>query len=260
MKSNERKLKLNRKMLLLACICLFGVACTKKAKLETGNQKSAYALGQNIGNSLKNQPTEVDLPALFAGITDAIKDKDSQLSVEQIQAAISEMQHETMKKAAADGAINESESEKFLATNKAAPGWQVSTTGLQYKVVKEGDGAAPVSASDIVQISYTGKLLSGQVFESTKEIGHPVIYSLRDVIPGWAEALKLIKAGGEIEIVVPSALAYGMRGHGVVGPNSAVTFDLSLLDVNPRVNERGVVMPTPSAAANKVDGARKKAR
>ena len=120
---------------------------------------------------------------------------------------------------------------QFLTTNKAKPGVKTLPDGLQYKVIKEGTGSKP-SADDTVTVDYTGTLIDGTVFDSSAKHGQPMTFPVKDVIPGWTEALQLMKVGSTWEIYVPASLAYGAAGAPpVIGPNETLIFKITLREV-----------------------------
>lgn len=119
----------------------------------------------------------------------------------------------------------------FLVTNKAKPGVVSLPDGLQYKVIKAGTGAKP-TADDTVTVDYVGSLTDGTVFDSSEKHGQPMTFGVKDVIPGWTEALQLMKEGSTWEIYVPASLAYGATGAPpVIGPNETLIFKITLREV-----------------------------
>lgn len=127
--------------------------------------------------------------------------------------------------------VNAKAGEEFLAENGKRAEVKTTPSGLQYEVIKEGEGAQP-AASDKVVVHYTGKLIDGTVFDSSEERGVPATFGVTQVIPGWVEALQLMKVGSTWRLFIPSALAYGPQGAGgVIGPNQTLIFDVSLLDI-----------------------------
>ena len=121
--------------------------------------------------------------------------------------------------------------EAFLAENAKREGIKVTSTGLQYEVLESGNGAQP-TANDKVEVHYTGKLIDGTVFDSSVERGVPAMFGVTQVIPGWVEALQLMKEGDKWRLYIPSDLAYGPNGAGgVIGPNATLIFDVELLRV-----------------------------
>ncbi len=121
--------------------------------------------------------------------------------------------------------------EDFLAENGKRVEVKTTASGLQYEVIKEGDGPQPTAADQVV-VHYTGKLIDGTVFDSSEERGTPATFGVSQVIPGWVEALQLMKAGSTWRLFIPSALAYGPQGAGgVIGPNQTLVFDVTLIEV-----------------------------
>ena len=129
------------------------------------------------------------------------------------------------------GEINAKAGKEFLAENGKRAEVKTTATGLQYEVIKEGDGAQPAS-TDQVEVHYTGKLIDGTVFDSSEERGVPATFGVTQVIPGWVEALQLMKVGSRWRLYIPSDLAYGPNGAGgIIGPNATLIFDVELLKV-----------------------------
>ena len=122
-------------------------------------------------------------------------------------------------------------SEAFLTENGKRSEVKTTDSGLQYEVLEEGDGPRP-EAGDQVVVHYTGKLIDGTVFDSSEERGEPATFGVTQVIPGWVEALQLMKAGSKWRLFIPSQLAYGPQGAGgVIGPNQTLIFDVNLIKV-----------------------------
>lgn len=203
-------------------------------ELKTPRERLSYALGADIGNNLKRQEIDVDPKLLAAGIADAIVGK-SALSTNQIREVMMEFRNQMMAKMQAK---QEEESKKaqaageaFLAANAKKDGVKTTPSGLQYKVVKAGSGKSP-TASDTVKVHYHGTLPDGTVFDSSVDRGEPVTFPVNGVIPGWTEALQLMKVGDKWQLVIPSKLAYGEQGAGdKIAPNSVLVFDVELLGI-----------------------------
>jgi FKBP-type peptidyl-prolyl cis-trans isomerase len=133
---------------------------------------------------------------------------------------------------AADSALSAQANATFLAANAQKPGVRVTASGLQYRVIHAGYGQRP-HGTDLVTVNYKGTLINGKVFDAT-EPGLPAQFTVNKLIPGWTEALQLMREGDEWEIVIPSSLAYGARGAGgAIPPNQALVFDLTLISVKP---------------------------
>lgn len=121
--------------------------------------------------------------------------------------------------------------ETFLKENATKEGVKTTASGLQYKIIQEGDGKQP-AATDTVLVHYKGTLIDGKEFDSSYKRNEPISFPLNGVIPGWTEGLQLVKTGGKIQLFIPAALAYGSRGAGgVIGPNETLIFDIELLEV-----------------------------
>ncbi|GIX36683.1 MAG: hypothetical protein KatS3mg126_2462 [Lysobacteraceae bacterium] len=204
-------------------------------KLQTEKEKLSYVVGSQIGGSLKPIEGEIDLDLVVEAMREAVAGKEPRLSQEQameVQRAFAEKmqarQAERMKELAAK---NKAEGEAFLAKNKDAPGVKTTASGLQYLVVKQGDGPKP-TATDTVKVHYVGTLLDGTKFDSSVDRGQPAQFALNAVIPGWTEALQLMPVGSKYTLWIPPELAYGDRGTpGPIGPNQTLKFEVELLDI-----------------------------
>lgn len=198
--------------------------------------KRSYALGMDIGNSLKDLPMDVDLDQLTQGVRDVVGGSKTKLSQKQLhqvmQGVVSDMEAAQKHKQQQKAQANLKAGQKFLAQNKKKDGVKTLKDGLQYKVIKKGDGPQP-DANDSVTVDYTGKLINGTVFDSSKKRGKPVTFPVNAVIPGWTEALQRMHAGGEYKLFIPPDLAYGERGAGSqIGPNETLIFDVKLISVD----------------------------
>jgi len=155
----------------------------------------------------------------------------SMLTPEEMMAVSKKMQEEQMKKMQAKGSENKIAGEKFLAENKTKEGIVTTESGLQYKVIKEGEGLIP-TIDHTVKVHYTGTLLDGTKFDSSVDRGTPAEFRVGGVIKGWTEALQLMKVGSKYQLFIPSELAYGERGAGAdILPNSTLIFDVELLEI-----------------------------
>jgi FKBP-type peptidyl-prolyl cis-trans isomerase len=198
-------------------------------------EKVSYAIGVDIGRTLKSQGIEVDPAILGGAITDALTDAKLKLTDEQMQATMMEFQKEMMGKAAAAakeaGDKNSKVGEAFLAEKAKEDGVKKTESGLLYKVVTEGKGAKP-KATDTVEVNYRGTLIDGTEFDSSYKRGESASFPVNQVIPGWTEALQLMPVGSKWQLYIPAALAYGEAGAGgSIGPNETLVFDVELLDI-----------------------------
>jgi FKBP-type peptidyl-prolyl cis-trans isomerase FklB len=227
---------------LLACALPAGVAFAQdKPELTTPKQRVSYSIGANIGGNFKRQEIDIDTKALTAGINDALAGKPALTEAEMrevMTAFQQEMQTKMMAKAKAQDEANAKvapenlkKGEEFLAANAKKEGVKSTASGLQYKVIKSGTGKTPKN-TDTVKVHYHGTLIDGSVFDSSVERKEPISFPVNGVIPGWTEALQLMKEGDKWQLVIPSKLAYGESGAGdKIGPNSVLIFEVELLAI-----------------------------
>lgn len=230
---------------LLACAWLMTAVASAEdvpaksapGALKTTRDQASYAIGQNIGRSIKNDGLELNAAALMQGITDALGTGAPKLTPQQMQAAMEsfrqEMELKSAEKARAEGDKNKKEGTAFLAANKAKPGVVTLPSGLQYVIIKSGKGPSPTK-TDRVKTHYHGTLINGKVFDSSVDRGEPISFPVGGVIRGWTEALLKMKTGDKWKLFVPSELAYGPQGAGAeIGPNAVLIFDVELLGIEP---------------------------
>jgi len=204
-------------------------------ELETEAQKLGYIIGMDIGTSLKQQGTDLDLDTLVEAIKATYNNEPLALTPEEAASiretfiaarrAEAEQQRESM------ASINAAEGDKFLLENRDKEGVQVTDSGLQYKVVVMGDGAKP-AASDKVTVHYRGTLLNGEEFDSSYSRDQPTSFQLDQVIPGWTEGVALMPVGSKFMFYIPPGLAYGPNGGGPIGPNATLIFEVELLSID----------------------------
>ena len=214
---------------------LFNV-CSAQEKLELKDQKEkeSYTLGYQFGQNLKQQGLDLDLQVYTAGIQDGLGAKEPRMKPEEMQATMAEFRqrmasaHEKVIKEQA--AKNLAEANAFLEENKKKEGIKTLPSGLQYKILKEGSGKTP-KATDTVTVEYRGTLMDGTEFDSSHSRGTPATFKLNQVIPGWTEALQLMKVGSKWQLFIPPNLAYGERGQGRIPPNSLLIFEVELLSI-----------------------------
>jgi FKBP-type peptidyl-prolyl cis-trans isomerase FklB len=201
----------------------------------TEREKRGYALGVELGSDVARQQMEVDPKFLMQGMADGFSGGKLLMTVEDINAILAEMQKEQRGKielARKEFAEkNRQDGEAFLAANKAKDGIVALPSGLQYRVLKEGDGQKP-GLDDNVRCNYRGTLLDGTEIDSSYQRKEPSAFPMKGVIKGWSEALQLMPVGSKWQIFVPSELAYGERGNGRnIGPNATLIFEVELLSI-----------------------------
>ena len=198
--------------------------------------KLSYALGMSMGHNFKGSGIKAinadDFAAGVAAVYDGTKPAMSYDEAKRIvQDFFTNLEKEMQAEAAKAGAENLKIGEAFLSENAKREGVTTRASGLQYVVIRKGAGDRP-AASDRVEVHYTGKLIDGTVFDSSVERGVPATFGVTQVIPGWVEALQLMREGDKWRLYIPSTLAYGENGAGgVIGPNMTLIFDVELLRV-----------------------------
>lgn len=199
---------------------------------STMEQQASYGVGRQMGEQLAANPFEgIDIPAVQAGLADAFAGKESQVSMEDLQTAFTEISRrlQAAQEAAAEAAS--AEGEAFLAENAKREGVIVTDSGLQYEVLVQGDGEKPTIDST-VRTHYHGTFIDGKVFDSSVTRGQPAEFPVSGVIAGWTEALQLMPVGTKLKLFVPQHLAYGERGAGAsIPPYTALVFEVELLDI-----------------------------
>ncbi len=206
------------------------------AKLDQPKARGSYAIGVNIGRSLKHDSIEIDIDALVAGLRDASETETTQLTDAEMAEAMSTIQSQAAEikrgKMSVASTQNREEGQKYLAANAAKEGVVTTTSGLQYRVVRQGDGAKPTATSQ-VKVHYRGTTIGGATFDASYDRGEPVVFPVNQVIAGWTEALQLMTVGSEWQLVIPANLAYGLQPPpgAKFGPDSVLLFDVELLEI-----------------------------
>ncbi len=227
------------KSVLIGILCLLLLAApvlaAENTQLKSQKDKISYTIGTNIGRNIKQLPMELDLDIFYKGFKDAVSGGKLQLSEAEMHTVMTAFQKEMNAKQAemmkVQGEKNKKEGEAFLAENKKKEGVKTLASGLQYKVIKEGTGKTP-KATDKVSTHYQGTLINGTEFDSSYKRGEPATFPVNGVIPGWTEALQLMKVGSKWQLFVPSKLAYGEKGAGpLIAPNAVLIFTVELLAI-----------------------------
>jgi FKBP-type peptidyl-prolyl cis-trans isomerase FklB len=203
--------------------------------LTSDKQKNSYYMGLMIGNNMRGTQLtadDLDLQALVRGVTDGLSNAKPALGKEDLEKVMTDFHNQLSGRIQDKVTAVKKEGDAFLAANKSKEGVKVLPSGLQYKVLKSGNGPSP-SSTDTVTAHYKGTLLDGTVFDSSYDRGKPEEFPVNRVIKGWTEALLLMKVGDKWQLFVPPNLAYGERGtpDGVIPPNSTLVFEVELLDV-----------------------------
>ena len=206
-----------------------------EVNLEDKEHKLSYALGLNFSDQLKKQlGLTIDVDVFVQGFKDGYTGESPLLSPDEAQKILIEMQEEQRAQQQAEknkmAEENKKAGEAFLAENMKKEGVVALDSGLQYKVIKAGDGPKP-KKTDAVSCHYRGTLLDGTQFDSSYDRGQPAQFRVDQLIPGWTEALQLMPTGSKWELYIPSYLAYGARPAGQISPNSTLIFELELIEI-----------------------------
>ena len=191
--------------------------------------KLSYALGLSMAQNFKGSGiTSINANDFADALRAVYEDKEKKMSYDEAKKVVQDFFTELEANA---GAMNEELGKKFLEQNAQQEGVKVTESGLQYLILKEGNGVKP-GPNDAVTVHYTGRLIDGTVFDSSVERGEPATFAVGQVIPGWVEGLQLMSEGAAWRLFIPSNLAYGPHGTGPIQPNSTLIFDVQLLKVN----------------------------
>jgi len=191
--------------------------------------KISYALGLSIGNNFKSAGMKsLDIADFSKAVEDVFNEANPAMEYEEAQQVINEYFMQLQKEKLE---LNGKAGEEFLRLNKNKAGIITLSSGLQYEILKTGDGAKP-KANDQVKCHYEGRLIDGRVFDSSIQRGQPATFGLNQVIKGWTEALQLMPVGSKWRLFLPSDLAYGTQQAGeLIEPNSTLIFEVELLDI-----------------------------
>ena len=206
-----------------------GITSIYAQNLNTEMEKVSYSLGVNVAKSVKNQGLKsIDSEAIAQAFTDVFEGNELKISEQESNLVLQDYFGKLAKESQS---ANVEAGQKFLAENAKRDGVITTATGLQYKVLAEGSGDSP-KETDQVTVHYHGTLIDGTVFDSSVERGQPAKFPVNGVIPGWIEALQLMKPGAKYKLFIPSNLAYGERGAGgSIGPNATLIFEVELISV-----------------------------
>ncbi len=212
-----------------------------KPLFANNNDTISYIIGADIAHSFAKNDLVLNKDLVFKGFSDGQAKTDTIFSQDQIGEIMMAWQQEmTAKKTAlaeAEMAKNVKSGEDYLAANKTKEGVIVLPSGLQYKVIKAGEGDSP-DDNDVVKVHYTGTLIDGTVFDSSRERGESIEFPVNGVIAGWTEALKLMKPGSQFMLYIPANLAYGDKKTGPIPEGSTLVFDVELLSFEKKDNTK----------------------
>jgi FKBP-type peptidyl-prolyl cis-trans isomerase FklB len=224
---------------VLAIVILFLNSCAqtsiqKDVSLNNDLDSICYAIGLDIGSNLKqNDFEEINVDALAKGFEDSFSEEDGLMTKEDASAYIRQYFQEVQKKMAEKKKVEAEENlkiaEEFLAENKNKDGVVTTESGLQYKIIEQGDGPIP-ERTDKVSVYYKGTRLDGTVFDETVD-GSPATFGVTGVIRGWTEALLMMPVGSKWELYIHPNLGYGAQDRGKIKGNDLLVFEIELLDI-----------------------------
>ena len=219
---------------LVLCM-LFGLAVAgEKRTFKNDQEKVSYSIGYQVGSDFKRQQVNINPEILVKGIEDGLADVEPQLSHDEMRTTLIDLKKRIaaaeQEKMQALAVKNLAAGKTYLAENAKKEGVKTLASGLQYKVLAEGTGASP-KATDTVTVNYRGTLIDGTEFDSSYKRGEPATFRVDRVIPGWTEALQLMKEGTKWQLFIPADLAYGERSAGPIEPNSTLIFEVELIAI-----------------------------
>ena len=226
---------MNLKPLYIGLAALMGTTVfAQTMTLDTDKQKVSYSIGVDLGRNIKKQNLDLDVAAISKGLQDGYAGGTTLLTDEQMKEVLMNFQKDFVAKRNAEMAQlaqqNLDKGKAFLENNKKQPGVVTLPDGLQYKIITAGKGEKP-GPNDTVTVNYTGKLINGQVFDSSDKQGHPISFQVNQVIKGWTEVLQLMPVGSTWEVYIPAELAYGTQSVGPIGPNETLIFNIQLVSI-----------------------------
>lgn len=228
-------MRLRMTLALVLSIFFIGALAHGEETLKDKADRDSYVLGLKMGSDLKRQSIEINTDIFMKGMKDVLSGGKLLLSDDEIRATMATLAKEfTEKQAVAMNKMaenNKQEGDLFLAENKKKEGIITLLSGLQYKVISAGKGKNP-KATDTVTVNYRGTLINGSEFDNSYRRGQTATFPVKGVIPGWTEALQLMKEGEKWQLFIPSNLAYGEKGAGgIIGPHATLLFEVELISI-----------------------------
>lgn len=226
-----------KKKLLASFILSLGITATAHASqtssLNTTLEQASYAVGVDLANNLQMQGINLDTDAFLQGLRDSLTAQNLKLTAEEMQAALARFQEELElsrnSELQALAEQNLAKGEAFLAENAQKEGVVTLPSGVQYRVIEQGEGPNPTT-DDVIIAHYRGQLIDGTEFDSSFNRGVPIQFALANVIPGWQEIIQLMQPGAIWQVFIPSDMAYGLQGAGnMIGPNETLIFEINFI-------------------------------
>ena len=216
-----------------ACSGGGGASSYESAALETNDQKASYGIGMNVGSQITAARDRIDRRAFMRGVEDGLLGNDPAIAQDEMQTVLqafgSEIEAAAAEERTREAQENLSRSQTFLTQNALEDDVTSTDSGLQYEVLREGEGEVPGPEST-VRLHYRGTLIDGTEFDSSYG-GEPAVFNVNGVIEGFSEALQMMPVGSHWRVAIPPELAYGANGPASIGPNQALIFELELLEI-----------------------------
>lgn len=225
-----------RSTLALTIIFMLASGSVLAQDVNTEKGKLSYAVGWDIGADIARRSSDFDVESLITAIRDRVADNEPQVAAAEMQTLLTALQEKVRAEQVEQFRVlsekNQADSEAFLEANKTKTGIVVLPSGVQYRIIEEGEGARPGLESKVI-VHYRGSKLDGREFDSSFARGTPEEFTVNAVLKGWQEVLPLMKAGSTWQIFIPPEMAFGARGNPPVGPNEALMFDIKLVEILP---------------------------
>lgn len=209
-------------------------AIAASAELKDTKARESYTIGYQFGTSLRQQEFDIDLDLLISAMKDGLKGTKGELTPEEMSAVIDQLRQKLAataeKREQALAETNLAEGKAYMAANAKKEDVKTLPSGLQYTIIREGDGPKP-KENDMVTVNYAGAFINGTEFDSTYKRNKPATVKLGSIISGWREALPMMKTGAKWHVVIPPDLAYGDKQAGPIPPNSTLVFDIELISI-----------------------------
>ena len=226
---------------VLGVVLLTAQCAQEPTDLKTEQDKVNYGIGVSVAKNFKQHGVEVDVNMMIKGMKDELSGKKLLLSDDELRKTMTAYQQELRRKQMQERKVaaldKKKEGDAFLAENKKKEGVVTLPNGLQYKILKAGEGKKP-TAEDTVEVKYRGTLIDGKEFDSSGAATRT--FKVKEIIPGWREALQLMPVGSKWQLVVPPELAYGEKGMGqAIMPNATLIFEVELVGIKCGCRDRG---------------------
>ena len=215
-----------------AALLISSTAMAEKApELKNDDDKLSYIFGYQLGQRLASDGVNVNVDVYSKGVREGMDGAQFRLSQEEMQRVMDEFQKSSEERRNSLAELNRDAGKSFMAENRNKPGVTTLENGLQYKVIKEGDGSKP-KATDTVKVHYRGTLIDGREFDSSYSRNEPATFPVNRVIPGWTAILQMMPVGSHYQVTIPSDMGYGERGAPpMIGPHSVLIFEIELLAI-----------------------------